>query len=779
MRRHKDIRLTLSISIAVIALALVVPAAAQAKEAWQFSITGRGFGHGIGMSQYGAYGCAREGWSYRQILQHYYTGIGFGSSSNRSVRVLLTDGQASIGITCAGAYTATVGSTNVSLAANTKATVTWTGSAFKLAAAGKSWTSANPIVFKRAASSNLVMVNRNFNGWSTTANAPYRGTLTVARLSNALCVVNTLAMESYLRGVVPREMPSSWPAEALKAQAVAARTYTVRHLGSSGIFDLYCDTRSQAYSGSGGETTATTAAVSATSGVIATYAGNPIAAFYFSTSGGYTENIENVWLAAAQPYLKGVPDPYETSSPYHVWPDNPLLRSSSAVSTALNGLTPSGDLEALYVVRRGVSRRVVRALALSSSGGAAIHGSTLRARLGLRDSWLDIRSLSIDPASTTSITAGSRLVLKGRTYPALSAGKTVALKYKRDGVWRSVTVPTTSITNTVRKVTVGGVTYSTTYSSFSYTVKPPATTEYSFAYGSSCSPTTTVRVTTSASPSPSTSPSPSASPSPSPSASASPSPSPSASASPSPSPSASASPSPSPSPSPATVTVPSSLSIAPLPSATIAAGGSVRLTGHICPVVPAGTPVILHYKRSGVWKHVTVPATGVTRGTRRITVNGTRYTYRFTSYRYTVSPPATTIYYFSVGKYRSPSTVVKVARTTGSVAATATFLPMSIAPLTDVSMRAGSSVRLTGRIYPAIPSDAPVILHYKRDGVWRCVRVPTEWTARGTQRVTVDGAQYTYPFSSYRYAVSPPATTTYYFSVGRSRSPNIVVRVTK
>lgn len=508
MRIGSSIRV-LCCPLAIAALLLLVaPASGQAKEAWRFSLTGRGYGHGIGMSQYGACGCAREGWSYRQILQHYYTGIDFGDVPNSDVRVLLTSGQSSVAITCAGTFTATVGSSTVSLAGGSTATVTWTGAAFRLLAGDVLRTSTSPIAFSPTGSSRLVMSNSNLNTWAGTENTPYRGSLTVARLSSALCVVNTLPIESYLRGVVPREMPSSWPAEALKAQAVAARTYAVRALSSSGLFDLYCDTRSQAYGGARGETAATDAAVSDTCGVTATYAGRPIAAFYFSTSGGHTENIENVWPAAAQPYLKGVPDPYDTPSPYHIWPDNPLVRSGSVLSAALGSFAPAGDLQALIVVQRGVSRRVVRALALSPTGATAVHGTTLRTCLGLRDSWLDIRSLSISPSEGASVAGGQSVVLTARTYPALAAGKTATLHFKRDGVWRTTTVPATAIVKSVRKVRADGVTYSATSSTLTMAVTPLATTQYYFSYGTARSPGTTVRVTTPTSTAPTTSSSP-------------------------------------------------------------------------------------------------------------------------------------------------------------------------------------------------------------------------------------------------------------------------------
>jgi SpoIID/LytB domain protein len=316
----------------------------------------------------------------------------------------------------------------------------------------------------------------------------------VAHQSAGLCAINTLPVESYLRGVVPLEMSSSWPLEALKAQAVAARTYAVRSIGS-GLFDLYSDTRSQAYGGAGRERAATDAAVSGTAGVIATYGGQPIAAFYFSTSGGHTENIENVWNTAPLPYLKGVDDPYDTLSPYHVWPDNPIRMSATSVATALGaGNLPAGQLQALYVVKRGVSPRVVQALAISDSGARSLTGSTIRTALGLRDTWFDVRAMSISPGTDTTAAAGQKLTLAGTTYPALASGTAVTLFYFRDGSWSSVPVPAGSISNGTRTVTVGGVATGCTFTTYRFAVTPPASTTYYFAAGSSQSPQAIVTV---------------------------------------------------------------------------------------------------------------------------------------------------------------------------------------------------------------------------------------------------------------------------------------------
>ncbi len=136
----------------------------------------------------------------------------------------------------------------------------------------------------------------------------YRGSLEIRVASaSGLNAINTLGIESYLAGVVPSESPPIWPPEALKAQAVAARTYaSATGVGGKG-FDQYPDTRSQMYRGFNAETAATNNAVDSTAGEVVTYNGEPVVTYFFSTSGGHTENVENVFTNSdPKPWLKGV-----------------------------------------------------------------------------------------------------------------------------------------------------------------------------------------------------------------------------------------------------------------------------------------------------------------------------------------------------------------------------------------------------------------------------------------------------------------------------------------
>ena len=210
----------------------------------------------------------------------------------------------------------------------------------------------------------------------------YRGAIELRTEGAGLSAINVLDLDSYVRGVVAGEMPSSWPLEALKSQAVAARTYALTTRKTDGLFDQYPDTRSQMYRGVTGESVRSDAAVRATAGRIVTYNGVPAVTYYFSTSGGYTEDIEFSFVGAlSKPWLVGVPDPYDGLSPYHRWT---VRESAAALDRALGA---PGSFKRVKVLERGVSPRVVKARVIGSKGSATLSGPTIRTRLGLRDTW--------------------------------------------------------------------------------------------------------------------------------------------------------------------------------------------------------------------------------------------------------------------------------------------------------------------------------------------------------------------------------------------------------
>ena len=195
--------------------------------------------------------------------------------------------------------------------------------------------------------------------------------------------VSDVALETYVRGVVSAEVPSSWPLTALEAQAVASRTYALTAHAGGSRFDVYADTRSQVYRGTAAQTPQTDAAVAATKGQVVTYAGRPAITYFSASSGGMTENAENVFLGSApEPWLKGVADPYD-SGPAYDWK---LTMSFHAAATRLQGLL-KGALRGIAVLKRGVSPRIVSAEILGTGGSTLVSGPELAARLGLEDSW--------------------------------------------------------------------------------------------------------------------------------------------------------------------------------------------------------------------------------------------------------------------------------------------------------------------------------------------------------------------------------------------------------
>lgn len=485
-RRHPaPLAAPLVCALAVVLLLSLAASAAAYTTSTQFTITGRGWGHGIGMSQYGAYGYANHGWKYKDILKHYYTGIGFGTVANDNIRVRLRSGLSSVKVTCDNAYRAWTTGVRFDIPAGTTATTTYVDGKYHVVAGDSSKDFTSPVTFTPD-SGHLKTVTATDLGTTGT----YRGVIRVIRYDSALMMVNKLPLESYLYGVVPSEMPYSWPAEALKAQACAARAYAQRSRNASDSWDVYCTTRDQVYRGKSGEHSESNAAIKATAGIVPTYNGAVISAFFFSTSGGHTENIENSWQTSAVPYLKGVSDPYDTASPYHIWP-SPIRESAGTVGSDLGSTFVQGTLRGVYVVKRGVSPRIVKAAVIGTSGVTFIHGSILRAKLGLRDSWAYFKSMSISPAPADkpSITAGELLELKGRIYPALASGTTVTLHYYNNGAWHSRSVATTRHTQDL------GSGYTAKYSTYTTSVSPSQTTQYYFSSGKAKTATVTVTVT--------------------------------------------------------------------------------------------------------------------------------------------------------------------------------------------------------------------------------------------------------------------------------------------
>lgn len=360
-----------------------------------FEFHGRGFGHGVGMSQYGARGRAQAGWSAVRILRHYYRGARLRTVPARTIRVLLSPDAPAVHVWSPGAWRAVgpVGGRTVRVPLAR-------GGAYRLVPAG-----ASGVVLERdgrrvRAFSGPVVVRPAARGghvaWGTTtprADSRYRGALRVAPADGGrLRVVNAVSLEDYLKGVVPREMSPSWAsgaAAALRAQAVAARSYAIASPSIGADFDVYDDTRSQVYAGVDAEDPRTSRAVDATRRTVLTYGGRVITAYFFSTSGGRTEDVQFAWPGSApRPYLVSVSDTFDRISPHHVW-RNPPRFSAARLGELLRVGAPVASVE---VLARGASPRV-RSVRVTTEDGRSetMSGATVRARLGLLDTWFSVR----------------------------------------------------------------------------------------------------------------------------------------------------------------------------------------------------------------------------------------------------------------------------------------------------------------------------------------------------------------------------------------------------
>jgi stage II sporulation protein D len=351
------------------------PLAASASVSWV--VHGRGFGHGVGMSAYGAYGYAKHGKGYRFILGHYYQGTGIGTlEKTRVVRVLLGIEGGDVGFS--GATSACGQQLNPGRSYQAHRN----GGSVRLRSSGGK-TLANCGHTLRAAGNGTIAIA----GYGR-----YRGALeTVPTESQAgsLNVVNALAVDAYVKGVIPNESPPSWPMAELKAQAVASRSFALTAgVGGNG-FDLYADTRSQVYNGLESEYTSSNEAAEQTRGQVVTYNGKIAETLFSACSGGHTESIQNVFGGPAIPYLQGVPDPYDYYCPLHEWT---LKFSGPEISAKLAGYL-SGRLAKVVVTKTGLTPRIIEAKLYGTGGVTTVSGTDLESALGGYSNWMTFQKV--------------------------------------------------------------------------------------------------------------------------------------------------------------------------------------------------------------------------------------------------------------------------------------------------------------------------------------------------------------------------------------------------
>lgn len=368
----------------IVGLALGLWLVAATPASGDLRVDGHGNGHGIGMPQYGAYGWALETrHTYPYILSRYYPGTTLRRTQARTVRVLLKQGPELL-VAEATRLTAP-GRAAISLHPERTYRFEPDGDGLRVVDTEANRTKArvaSPATV--SGSSGVRLRGRAQNG---VMSGRYRGELVISAAAGGLSAVNRLDLELYLRGVVPSEMPASWPLQALESQAVAARTYALRSLAPAQPFDVYADTRSQVYRGISAESSRTTTAVTATSGRALFYAGSVAATYFSSSSGGRTAAVDEEWGGPPVPYLRSVADPYDRLSPWHNW----TVTLPTADVEARLGPLLLGSLQGIRVVERNSSGRAARVEIQGSGGTTEASGTQIRTALGLRSTWFTLR----------------------------------------------------------------------------------------------------------------------------------------------------------------------------------------------------------------------------------------------------------------------------------------------------------------------------------------------------------------------------------------------------
>ena len=426
---RKDGRMRFASRVLALALLATVVVAAPAAAERTVTISGGGWGHGIGMSQYGTLGRAQNGAGHKEILEHYYTGTKVTTVSIPSrIRVGLLQGRSSISVTTEahrdgggravfrvegqrGVLSEGGVGTTWRVEASSTGGMRLFKNGSKVKRDGKTVFGDPSHRLKLAYVSNGTRIDP-----ADKTNDYAHGRMDFGTYESSSCggyctrLVVQLSMQNYLYGL--GEVPASWPHAALRTQAVAARTYAYDKLLRYPNQDRYpCDcavfdsTYDQVYSGDGKRLGSGQwwddwqAAVDDTKDEVVLYGGQPINALYSSSSGGHTENNENVWGGTPLPYLRGVPDKPDSvsSNPNHTWEKT---MSYSAFAQELNEEFGVGKLEEFKIVGpRGVSGRVTVVNESTNEGGVRIKGSnktvrvdgwTFHVELGLLDTLFEV-----------------------------------------------------------------------------------------------------------------------------------------------------------------------------------------------------------------------------------------------------------------------------------------------------------------------------------------------------------------------------------------------------
>ena len=383
-----------------------------------FLFRGRGSGHGLGMSQWGARGRAAAGQSYRTILAAYYHGAEITTrDTSGSIRVALTHGTLDLARPWPhlfGAYPMVAGPIalrglplKVGAGDSLAFGLNGTGQPAAYVAGADGSAKSQPSLIARPVTITTTEAAGIRTNLLQTLDGDFRSGSEYRRYAGSLVIipkgdtrilpVNVLPIEQYLQGVVPAEMPPSWGAEALKAQAVAARTYALRQiaLNENPDYDLEGNQFDQAYSGLSQRRASSDDAVSSTQGQVLTSGGHLIDALFTASDGGHSSDSEYGFIrwdgglkkAPHVDYLRGIADPFDHAPPWTLGPYSP---ESAATVLKESGLDLGDKLEGIDVLQRSPAGRILGVRLLGSGGKREISGPSLRALFGLPDTLLQI-----------------------------------------------------------------------------------------------------------------------------------------------------------------------------------------------------------------------------------------------------------------------------------------------------------------------------------------------------------------------------------------------------
>ena len=438
---------------------------AVAPKSGSVTIEGAGWGHGKGMSQYGAWGAATKGLNYKQIVAFYYPGTKLANLPNGNwLRVLISADNDKIlhfrPVAGQRVRDSAGKIVNLPVAAKYRKWRVINSGGKRvlqyLTKAGKYATYANKLNPKKmwyVENRKTGTVRLAMPDGSTRA---YREKLALVINSSGTRVVNYLSMENYLRSVVPAEMPASWSAEAVKAQAVAARTYAarLRSTSSSTGYDL-CDTSAcQVYRGANHEHSASNKAISGTKNKVLHYQGKLALTMYSSSNGGWSASG-----GSGYPYLKAQKDPYDGVKRNQAW-------SKTLSSATIQKAYPSiGTLKSVQVtVRDGdgtYGGRVEQVKITGSKGSVTVNGGSFKRKFGLKERLFKVVGGSLTTSSNSTTTTspnqvrwqelgGAKSSIGSPTGAEESVAGGLRLKFAKADLWWSEATGSRLLTDEVR-----------------------------------------------------------------------------------------------------------------------------------------------------------------------------------------------------------------------------------------------------------------------------------------------------------------------------------------